>query len=49
MAGGKQTESMKLSALQGIEDGLRLVGASLRLREDHAQGYERGEDNEERD
>ena len=35
--------------LNEIEDGLRLVGASLRLGEDHAQGYERGENNEERD
>jgi len=29
--------------------GLRLVEASLRLREDHEEGYERDEDNEERD
>jgi hypothetical protein len=29
--------------------GLRLVEASLRLGEDHAEGYERGEDNESRD
>ena len=49
MVGGKQTESIKLSSLKGIEDGLWHVGASLRLGEDHAEGYERGEDNEGRD
>lgn len=32
--------------LKEIEDDLRLVEASLRLGEDHAEGHERGEDNE---
>ena len=35
--------------MQRIEDGLRLVKAIPRLGEDHAEGYEGGEDNEGRD
>jgi IS5 family transposase len=34
--------------LNEIEDGLQLVEASLRLGEDHEEGYEGGEDNEGR-
>jgi hypothetical protein len=36
MAGKKQNQSIRLSTIKGIEDGLRLIEASLRLGEDHA-------------